>query len=105
MEVLGWEREWLAVEEQSRSDGPGNVVILVVESEHITEAGESDEELETTLRANSASETGFEEPTVEIPHHGRVAKTSPEAEAALEALLPQAFELLVVGIEKLIERG
>ena len=68
-------------------------------------AGERDEELEATLRANSASETGFEEPTVEIPHHGRVVKTSPEAEAALEALLPQAFELLVVGIEKLIERG
>ena len=32
-------------------------------------------------------------------------KTSPEAEAALEALLPQAFELLVVGVEELIERG
>ena len=66
-------------------------------------AGERDEELEATLRANGSGEARFEESTIEVAGNGGIPEGPPEAVTSFESFFPQALEGLEVGIEELIE--
>jgi hypothetical protein len=74
-------------------------------AESTTFTRESDEKLIAALRTHEAGETGFEESALKVAEDGAVPEGSSEAVASLESFLPQALEVLEVGIEKLIEGG
>jgi hypothetical protein len=66
-------------------------------------AGESDEELESTLRTNDAGEARFEPSAVEVREDGGIPVGLPESVSSFEPIVPQALESLEVGLEELIE--
>ena len=64
-------------------------------------AGKGDEELVRALGALDPGETGFKGTTIEVSGDRRIVKPSPETIAALESLLPKAFQRLVVRLKEL----
>ncbi|HSP80078.1 MAG TPA: RNA 3'-terminal phosphate cyclase, partial [Myxococcaceae bacterium] len=71
--VLGWEESERRVEELKRSAGPGNVLSLEVESEHVTEVftafGERGVRAEDVARAAAEEARVYLEAGVPVGHH------------------------------------
>jgi hypothetical protein len=65
--------------------------------------GEHEQPLGTTLVTSKPCETTFRRRTVEVTSDDGVGETSPSAVGVLESVLPDGFDLFVVGFEELIQ--
>jgi hypothetical protein len=68
-------------------------------------AGESEQALASAVIALEPGEARLRDSTVKVTNHNRVDEASPEAVFFFESLLPNGLDIVVVGLEELIQSG